>query len=148
MNYVIELMEEQINGFDGFDGLDMDLISVFHMDIDWIWIYGSVEDGLWIGYGSRFQSIRPHWLHFIEPYKTSYFQLYKPMAISATIPVITAENERSFSCLKRTKTYLRSIMNHERLGDLGINRQRTSIIDLEDIADAFASLSERRIALN
>ena len=59
-------MEEQINGFDrfdgchGFDGLDMDLVSVFHMDMDWIWIYGSVEDGLWIGYGSRFQSIQLH----------------------------------------------------------------------------------------
>ena len=31
-----------------------------HMGVDWIWIYGSVKDGLWIGYGSRFQSIRPH----------------------------------------------------------------------------------------
>ena len=90
-------------------------------------------------------------LHFIEPYKTCYVQLYKAMAISATIPVTTAENERSFSFLKRTKTYLRSVMNHERLGDLGtlsINRERTSNIDLEDIVDAFASLSERRIVLN
>ena len=42
-------------------------------------------------------------LHFIEPYRTCYVQLYKAMAIAATIPVTTAENERSFSCLKRTK---------------------------------------------
>ena len=51
---------DRFDGYHGFDGLDMNLISVFHMDMDWIWINGSVEDGLWIGYGSRFQSIRPH----------------------------------------------------------------------------------------
>ena len=26
----------------------MDLISAFHMDLDWIWIYELVENGLWI----------------------------------------------------------------------------------------------------
>ena len=31
----------------------MDLISAFHMDLDldWIWIYELVENGLWIGFG-------------------------------------------------------------------------------------------------
>ena len=57
---LMDLMFDVFDGYNGFDGLDMDLISVFHMDMDWIWIYGSVEDGLWIRYGSRFQSIRPH----------------------------------------------------------------------------------------
>ena len=68
------------------------------------------------------------------------------MVISVTIPVTTAENERSFSC-----SYLRSGMNHERLGDLGtlsINRERNSNIDLKDILDAFASHSEMRIISN
>ena len=37
----------------------MNLISVFHMDMNWIWIYGSVEDGLWIGYGSDFNPSGP-----------------------------------------------------------------------------------------
>ena len=89
-------------------------------------------------------------LHFIEPYRTCYVQLYKFMVIAATIPVTSAENERSFSCLKRTKTYLRSAMNDEHLGDLAtlsINRERTSSINLEEIVDSFASLSDRRIVL-
>ena len=29
----------------------MDLISVFHMDMDWIWIYIPVENGLLNGFG-------------------------------------------------------------------------------------------------
>ena len=45
-------------------------------------------------------------LQFVEPYKTCFAQLYKAIVISATIPVTTVENERSFSCLKRTKTEL------------------------------------------
>ena len=68
------------------------------------------------------------------------------MVISATIPVATAENERSFSC-----SYLHSGMNHERLGDFGtlsIDRERNSNIDLKDIVDVFASHSEMRIISN
>ena len=89
-------------------------------------------------------------LHFIDPYRTCYVQLYKAMVIAATIPVTTAENERSFSCLKMTKTYLRSAIDDERLGDLAslfINRERTSKIYIEEIVDRFASLSDRRIVL-
>ena len=89
-------------------------------------------------------------LQFVEPFKTCYAQLYKALVIAVTIPITTAENERSFSCLKRTKTYTRSVMNDERLGDLGtlsINRERTSNINFEDIVDAFASLSDRRMGL-
>ena len=29
----------------------MDLISAFHMDLEWIWIYELVDNGLWIGFG-------------------------------------------------------------------------------------------------
>ena len=89
-------------------------------------------------------------LQFVEPFKTCYAQLYKAIVTAVTIPITTAENERSFSCLKRTKTYTRSVMNDERLGDLGtlsINRERTSNINFEDIVDAFASLSDRRMGL-
>ena len=67
------------------------------------------------------------------------------MVISETIPVTTAENKRSFSCLKRTYVSVR-VMSHERLGELGtlsVNRERTSNIDLEDIVDGLAILSQK-----
>ena len=58
-------------------------------------------------------------LQFLENHKECYTQLHKAYQIACTIPITTAENERSFSCLKRVKTYLRSVMNDERLGNLG-----------------------------
>ena len=47
-------------------------------------------------------------INFIEPHKVVYIELYKAYQIACTIPVTTAETERSFSCMKRIKTYLRS----------------------------------------
>ena len=75
-------------------------------------------------------------LHFMETYRTFYVQLYKAMAIAATIPGTTTVIRALLSCLKRTKTYLRSAMNHERLGDvatLSINKERISNLNLEEI---------------
>ena len=37
----------------------MDLISAFHMDLDWILIYELVENGLWIGFGYDFNPSGP-----------------------------------------------------------------------------------------
>ena len=59
----------------------MDLISAFHMDLDWIWIYELVENGLWIGFGLRFQSIRSHWSRpFLgdPPIYLTTFHIYGP----------------------------------------------------------------------
>ena len=89
-------------------------------------------------------------LLFVEAFKTCYAQIYKALVVVVTIAITAAENERSFSCLNRTKTYTRSVMNDERLGDLGtlsINRERPSYINFKDIVDAFASLSDRRMGL-
>ena len=85
-------------------------------------------------------------LQFLENHK----ELQKAYQIACTIPITTAENEGSFSCLKRVKIYLRSVMNDERLGNLGtlsINRERTSKIDMEEVVDQFSELSNRRIVL-
>ena len=46
-----------------------------------------------------------HVLQFVYPHRVSYSQLYTTFLIAAVIPVTTAENERSFSCMKRVKTY-------------------------------------------
>lgn len=90
-------------------------------------------------------------INFIEPHKMVYTELYKTYQIACTIPVTTAENERSFSCMKRVKTYLRSSMDDNRLGDLAtlsINRERTSKIDMDEMADKFDKTGNRRIPLS
>ena len=90
-------------------------------------------------------------LRLIEPHPACYSQLHTAYLIACTIPVTTAENERSFSCLKRVKTYLRSTMEDSRLGDLGtlsINRERTSKIDMEEVVDMYDRLATRKISLH
>ena len=54
-------------------------------------------------------------LRFIEPYCACYSQLHTAYQIACTIPVTRAENERSFSCLKKVKTYLRSSFSNSLL---------------------------------
>ena len=90
-------------------------------------------------------------INFIEPHKVVYIELYKAYQIACTIPVTTAETERSFSCMKRIKTYLRSTMGDDRLGDLAtlsINRERTAKIEMDEIVDIFDRSGNRRIRLS
>ena len=89
-------------------------------------------------------------LQFLEPHRVCYAQLYKAYQIACTIPTTTVENERSFSCMKRVKTFLRSSIADLRLGDLGtlsLNGERTAKIDMEDIIEQFAKYSDIRIVL-
>ena len=74
--------------------------------------------------------------------------LLKLLQICLTIPVSTAECERSFSAMKRIKTYLRTTMSDERLSDLAIlsiEKEISSKLVIDDIIDKFASI--RKILL-
>ena len=78
-------------------------------------------------------------LQLEEHFKTCFAPFYKALVIAITIAVTKAKNERSFSCLKRTKTYTCSVMNDVGLGDLVtlyLNRERTSNINFQDIVNA------------
>ena len=64
-----------------------------------------------------------------------------------TIPVTTATAERTFSAMKRLKTYLRSSMTQQRLNHvliLNSNKTRIENLDLVEIAKSFISVNERR----
>ena len=68
--------------------------------------------------------------------------------ILLSMPVSTATAERSFSAMRRLKTYLRSTMSTERMSGLGllhIHRERE--INAERVVDKFARRKERRLAL-
>ena len=67
------------------------------------------------------------------------------LCILCTLPVTSAECERSFSTLKRLKTYLRSTMTTERqsgLAMMNINYGRAI-----EIINIFATRHPRRLAL-
>ena len=74
-------------------------------------------------------------------------KLYK---IALTIPVASASSERSFSALKRVKTYLRSTIGEQRLNDLSvlaIERDLSKSLDYELVVDNFMLQNPRRITL-
>ena len=74
-------------------------------------------------------------------------ELFKLLLLYFTIPLTTSTAERSFSTLKRVKTYLRSTMSNQRLDSLSlisIEKKLLRKIDRERIIDHFASLKERR----
>ena len=67
--------------------------------------------------------------------------------ISAIRPSTTASNERSFSTLKRLKTYLRSTMTADRLNGLSLMNINQDIeIPAETIVDNFGRLGPHRLA--
>lgn len=80
-------------------------------------------------------------------------ETYKLFCLILTIPSTSASVERSFSCLKRIKTYLRNSMTKERLSCLGrISIEKELLSELqatrpfyEDIINKFAFLKDGRI---
>lgn len=70
------------------------------------------------------------------------------LQIYLTLPVTTSTAERSFSVLRRLKTWLRSTMTQERMNNLlllHVHKTLTDTLDLKQIADEFSSVNERRI---
>jgi len=64
------------------------------------------------------------------------------------IGVTSASAERSFSALKRIKTWLRNTMNQDRLSSLAIlhiEKQLTANLDLEETINLFAASKDRKL---
>ena len=82
--------------------------------------------------------------------RDAFPELLKLLRIGMTIAISTASCERSFSSLKRIKSYLRSTMSEQRLTDLAIisiERELSSAVSLDKAVGIF-SQSDRRITLS
>ena len=76
--------------------------------------------------------------------------LFPNVCISLRLPVTVASAERSFSQLKRIKSYSRSTMAQERLQGLAllcIESKLAKTIDYDSIIATFASRKDRKAAL-
>lgn len=72
------------------------------------------------------------------------------LRIFCSLPVTVASAERSFSSLKRIKTYARSTMAQERLQGLALLCIESDVaknINYDSIIDAFAARKDRKAAL-
>lgn len=69
--------------------------------------------------------------------------------MALTLPISSATCERSFSALRKIKTWLRVSMGQERLTDLSIlyiEKDLTKLININKVIDSFAE-KDRRINL-
>ena len=72
----------------------------------------------------------------------------KMITILVTLPVTSAEAERSFSTLRSLKTWLRSTMTEERLTGLALMRVHPDLVPaVSDIVTQFATSSAKRLRL-
>jgi hypothetical protein len=68
------------------------------------------------------------------------------MKIGCTLPVTSCETERSFSCLRRTKTYLRNSMTDERLTGLALLDMNSDLkIDVTEVCKRFIAMHNRKM---
>ena len=75
--------------------------------------------------------------------KVMFSEMDKLLKIYLTVPVTTATAERTFSTMRRIKTYLRSTMTQERLNHamtLHIHKGQTDELNITDIAQQFILL--------
>ena len=76
-----------------------------------------------------------------------FSEVVKLLRIFMTVPVSTASAERSFSSLRRLKTYLRSTMTQQRLNNVMVphcHKHEIDNIDLTSVAKEFVSANESR----
>ena len=64
------------------------------------------------------------------------------------MPATNASSERSFSAMRRVKSYLRSTMKQERLNHLmllHVHKELTDTLNLADVANDFVSSCDNRL---
>ena len=77
-------------------------------------------------------------------------EVAKLMKLFMVLPSCSCSAERSFSTLRRLKTYLRSTMTAERLNSvtvLHIHKERTADLNIDDLMTEFVSANDTRRAM-
>ena len=76
-----------------------------------------------------------------------YLQVKNLVKLLLVSPASSAEAERSFSGLRRLKTWLRSTMGQERLNALAVCQTHQDLLDkldMDSMVDEFISVNNRR----
>lgn len=79
-----------------------------------------------------------------------YSQVCKVVQLILVMPATNAASERSFSTMKRVKSYLRSTMGQERLNNLmimNIYKAEAEKLDLRQVADEFVRGNDHRMRI-
>ena len=77
-----------------------------------------------------------------------YPNIHAIIKVLLTMPVSTASVERSFSVLKRLKTYLRNTMGDDRMSSLALlHIYQDRNINVDNVLQAFDASGHRRISM-
>lgn len=82
--------------------------------------------------------------------RSLFDEVEKLVRILLVVPASSAEAERSFSALKRLKTWLRSTMSQQRLNNVAVchvHQEALDQIDLKDLCQQFAAVHDRHRSL-
>lgn len=79
--------------------------------------------------------------------KSLLSQVCNALKIILVMPATNSTSERSFSALRRVKTYVRSTMTQQRLNNLMVLQDITDSMNLKNIANEFVGNSEHRLRI-
>ncbi|XP_053395723.1 zinc finger MYM-type protein 1-like [Mercenaria mercenaria] len=82
--------------------------------------------------------------------RAMFSEIVTVLKLILVMPATNATSERSFSALRRLKTYLRSNMTEKRLNHimtLHIHREATDSIDLDAVANEFVNSNDSRLSI-
>ena len=85
-----------------------------------------------------------------EEVKAFFLKILGVVKLLLLKPVSSAECERSFSCLRLLKTWLRSTMTQKRLNGVILAHVHHALIDkidLSKVADSFVQNNDSRVAI-
>lgn len=82
--------------------------------------------------------------------RTAFSGVWTALKLLLVLPATNATSERSFSALRRVKTYMRSTMSQERLNNLmvlHVHKEHCDRLELERVANEFVSGREGRMRM-
>ncbi|KAL5516510.1 hypothetical protein EMCRGX_G001862 [Ephydatia muelleri] len=78
--------------------------------------------------------------------RDSFPNIHFLLVVGCTLPISSAEAERSFSLMRRIKTYARSVMTEERFSDLAlISMHYKERVSVDEICKAFVQAHPRKL---
>jgi len=83
----------------------------------------------------------------LKLYEIAFSEMYTLCCIVITIPVSSAACERTFSCMKRVKNYLRNSMNNDLMSNLStisIEKYEAKQLNIDEVIDKFSNAHKNR----
>lgn len=142
-----ESYEEEFNFIVDFYGSDIDS-NTLKVQLDTLSTsYGQVMGDT---KNVRLSDVLEFFRQLSKPMRGMFSEVVTLIKLLLVMPATNASSERTFSALRRIKTYLRTTMTQTRLNCvmvLHVHKDRTDLLELVSVANNFISENERRLCI-